>query len=148
MLLLGFGLAYTVWGIRQAVRNKPHSHLHIHGDGESHEHEHNHHGDHTHVHEECKPKLAGMSVWVIFIIFVLGPCEVLIPQLMYPAAKGNWFAVISVVLAFGIATIVTMTAIVVAGYFGLKKLPSMERYIHLTAGIAITLCGVAIKVGM
>ena len=34
-LMLGFGIAYTAWGVRQAIRNKPHSHLHVHGDGPS-----------------------------------------------------------------------------------------------------------------
>ena len=30
-LLIGFGLAYTAWGIRQALRNRPHTHWHEHG---------------------------------------------------------------------------------------------------------------------
>ena len=28
--LIGFGLAYFIWGIRRAIKNKPHSHSHMH----------------------------------------------------------------------------------------------------------------------
>ena len=28
-LLIGFGLAYAVWGLRRAYRNRPHSHFHL-----------------------------------------------------------------------------------------------------------------------
>src|SRR5512139_3971333 len=33
-LLVGFGLAYMVWGIRNAIRNRPHAHWHPHADGD------------------------------------------------------------------------------------------------------------------
>ena len=48
-LLIGFGLAYTAWGLRQAYRNRPHTHWHSH-DGLTHTHVHSHHQDHVHVH--------------------------------------------------------------------------------------------------
>jgi len=147
-LLLGFGIAYTAYGIRQAIRNKPHTHVHSHIDGEQHSHEHGHNGDHVHVHDEPSLKKTALAIWPIFIIFVFGPCEVLIPQLMYPAARGNMAGVVAVASSFGIATMLTMAAIVAAGYYGLSKLPSMERYTHLAAGVAIMLCGVAIKIGL
>ena len=49
-LLLGFGLAYMVWGIRRAIRNRPHTHAHAHADGAIHAHTHTHHEDHAHPH--------------------------------------------------------------------------------------------------
>ncbi|MCC7293947.1 MAG: hypothetical protein IT449_17950 [Phycisphaerales bacterium] len=49
-LLVGFGVAYTVWGVRRALRNKPHAHWHAHADGTLHSHVHVHHEDHVHVH--------------------------------------------------------------------------------------------------
>jgi len=146
-LLLGFGLAYTVYGIRVAVRKIPHTHPHAHLDGEKHTHEHGHHGGHVHAHDVRSAKKSHLSIWPLFVIFVFGPCEPLIPQLMYPAAKGNWNAVIAVAIFFSAATILTMSAVVTAGYYGLRKLPSMERYTHLAAGTAILLCGVAVKMG-
>src|SRR5512136_361411 len=30
-LLIGFGFAYFIWGMRRAWKNKPHTHVHIHG---------------------------------------------------------------------------------------------------------------------
>ncbi|HEX3724787.1 MAG TPA: hypothetical protein VHV08_01030, partial [Pirellulales bacterium] len=39
-LLLGFGLAYMIWGLRQAWRGIPHSHVHAHADGVVHSHPH------------------------------------------------------------------------------------------------------------
>ena len=41
-ILIAFGLVYFVWGVRQAIRNKPHVHLHVHADGALHKHEHIH----------------------------------------------------------------------------------------------------------
>ena len=143
--LITFGLVYFVWGLRRAWKNKPHQHLHIHADGQPHTHEHVHAEEHAHVHEE---KNAGnMTPWVLFTIFVLGPCEPLIPILMYPAAKENFGGVLMVTLVFGIITISTMLGIVIASTWGLKRLPlkNMERYAHALAGGTIGLCGLAIQ---
>ncbi len=52
-LLIGFGFAYMIWGIRRAIRNKPHSHTHIHQNCEAHSHLHTHHEEHLHVHQEA-----------------------------------------------------------------------------------------------
>jgi nickel/cobalt transporter (NicO) family protein len=150
-LLLGFGVAYTAWGIRQAIRFKPHTHVHTHQDSEAHSHEHVHAQEHVHVHqvEESKSlRKKLLTPWALFVIFILGPCEPLIPVLMYPAAKQHWFAVCLVALVFSITTIATMSAMVVLGYFGLSKIPSMDRYIHIAAGSAVLACGVAIMVGL
>lgn len=146
-LLLGFGIAYTVWGIRRAIINKPHKHAHAHADGAEHSHKHTHADEHAHVHKDGE-KSSKMTPWVLFTIFIFGPCEPLIPQLMYPAAKGSWFGVLAVAAVFGVATIGTMTLAVTAGYYGLGRLPSIERYAHAAAGFAITACGLAIKLGL
>ncbi len=143
--LIAFGLVYFVWGMRRAWKNKPHQHLHVHADGHPHTHEHVHAEEHAHVHDG---KNAGnMTPWVLFTIFVLGPCEPLIPILMYPAAKENFGGVLLVTLIFGTVTISTMLGIVVASTWGLKRLPlkKMERYAHALAGGSICLCGMAIQ---
>ena len=77
-LLLGFGLAYLVWGLHRAIRNKAHSHLHLHPDGTSHEHLHGHAGNHAHLHAD-EQRAGSMTPWILFTIFVFGPCEPLIP---------------------------------------------------------------------
>lgn len=138
-----FGFSYLVWGTHRAIRNKPHKHRHLHNDGAVHTHEHQHTAGHTHVHNE-KPSI---TPWVLFIIFIFGPCEPLIPLIMYPAAKGSMWGVALVALVFGGVTILTMLTAVFSVYYGLNKLPlrRFERYTHALAGLAIFLCGSAMK---
>ncbi len=142
-LLIGFGLAYTVWGLRQAYRNRPHTHWHSHG-GEVHEHLHSHHEDHLHVHEKANTK--SLTPWVIFVIFVLGPCEPLIPLLMYPAARENVSGVVAVTAIFGVVTVLTMTMLVMLSLKGMEsvKMKRFERYYHAIAGSAILACGLGV----
>ena len=141
-LLMGFGFAYFVWGLHRAIRGKPHTHIHFHGPGGNHSHEHSHLGEHTHVHES-----ANMTPWVLFTIFVFGPCEPLIPLLMYPAARSTMWSVALVAGVFGVTTIVTMLALVLSAVHGLGRLPlrRLECYSHALAGLAIFACGGAIK---
>lgn len=143
-LLIIFGLLYTVWGIRQSYLNKTHSHIHSHEDGTIHSHSHDHHNDHAHIH---KSKNKTLTPWLIFIIFVLGPCEPLIPLLIYPAANHNTFALIGVSSIFTIVTLSTMLFMVFVGIYGLNIFPleKIQKHIHLLAGISILLCGISIQ---
>lgn len=151
-LLLGFGLAYTTWGVRQAVRNRPHTHWHSHADGTLHEHRHLHAEEHAHPHAARAEQRFGRSVtpWVLFTIFIFGPCEALIPILMYPAAEGSWWGVALVAGVFGVSTVATMLATVTLGCLGLARLPlgRLERYSHALAGLALVACGLAIQFGL
>ena len=93
--------------------------------------------------------VSGTAAWIaqaLFVIFILGPCEALIPLLMYPASQHSWWGLAVVVLAFAVATIATMLAIVYVATRGLEKLPlaSAERYVHALAGAALSLCGLGI----
>lgn len=142
--LIAFGLVYCVWGIRNAIKNKPHSHTHFHDDEGEHSHKHTHHRDHSHVHTSPKKKI---TPWVLFVIFVLGPCEPLIPILMYPAAKSSLSGMFLVTAAFAAATLTTMLAIVMISLWGIRFLPlaKLHRYTHALAGASICLCGLAIR---
>lgn len=142
--LLAFGLVYMVWGVRRAVRNQSHSHVHMHGDV-IHSHEHDHHGAHVHVH--ARTGAASITPWALFIVFVLGPCEALIPLFMYPAAQNSAGLVVAVALVFGAVTLLTMLLGVVVTTVGLERLrlPSPGRYAHAVAGASIVLCGVAMS---
>jgi nickel/cobalt transporter (NicO) family protein len=146
-LLTGFGLAYLAYGIRKAIRNETHTHTHAHGDGESHEHVHDHHAGHVHPHVQPK---ASITPWVLFTIFVFGPCEPLIPILMYPAATKSAWGVALVAGVFATVTIATMMATVLAATFGLSfvKLRPLARYADVIAGASITACGAAIHLGL
>ena len=142
--LIAFGLIYTVWGIRKALRGHRHAHLHAHPSGTLHLHEHAHSGEHVHVHaSRSGPR---MTPWVLFVIFLFGPCEALIPLLMFPAAMESMGALLLVTLTFGFATVTTMLGAVLVGSEGLRWLPlrRLEPYAHAAAGVTVLLCGVAI----
>ena len=89
-LLVGFGLAYLAWGLKSAYRNRPHTQWHGHADGTVHAHTHVYRREHAHAH--AAPVAAGsapengetrsITPWVLFTIFVFGPCEPLVPLLM------------------------------------------------------------------
>jgi len=143
-MLIAFGFAYLVWGIRKAYKNRKHSHLHVHEDGTFHTHTHNHHIEHTHLHEDKVNKK--LTPWVLFVIFILGPCEPLIPIVMYPAAEHDYIGLIWVTAVFGVVTILTMLSIVVVSAYGISFLPlgKLEKYAHALAGGTILLSGLAI----
>ncbi len=148
-LLLAFGLAYMVWGIRRAWRSRPHAHVHAHADGSIHYHAHTHDAEHAHVHASAD-EVARMTPWILFLIFVFGPCEPLIPLLMYPAAKASLVGSMLVATVFGIATLAAMLTMVLIGCLGLARVTSgsMERYAHAACGGAVALCGAAVCLGL
>jgi nickel/cobalt transporter (NicO) family protein len=143
-LFIAFGLVYMVVSIRNLVKNRKHSHPHFHIGGESHTHEHTHEIEHTHVHESDVVKT---TPWILFLIFIFGPCEPLIPIVMYPASQNNIHGAIIVSLLFSVVTISTMMSIVLAFKLGLSRinLKPIERYNNLIAGSMIFLSGVAIQ---
>jgi nickel/cobalt exporter len=144
-LLIGFGLVYCVWGLRRAYRGRPHSHGHSHADAVAHAHIHSHHIEHSHVHDD---KATGsIAPWALFLVFVFGPCEPLIPILMYPAAKSSLFGLIVVTSVFGTATVATMLGVVLLARGGVNfmRLARLQRYSHVIAGATICLCGLAIQ---
>lgn len=143
-LLVAFGLAYLAWGLRHAYRSRPHTHWHSH-DGLKHSHEHLHQEAHQHLHANPE-RPRSLTPWVIFVIFVLGPCEPLIPLLMYPAAREDPAGVFLVTGVFGVITVLTMTSIVAVALMGLQtvKLKRFEPYGHALAGFAILACGLGV----
>ncbi|MDZ7267528.1 MAG: hypothetical protein ONB48_19585 [candidate division KSB1 bacterium] len=114
LLLIGFGLAYAVWGFKRAR--------------------------HRHHHEVDPQK--SLTLWTLFAIFVLGPCEPLIP-LMFAGAALDWSAVITVTTVFGLITLAMMTGQTLLAYFGtgLTRMPSLEHYGHAIAGLVIAFTG-------
>ena len=143
--LIAFGLVYFIWGVRRAVKNKPHRHVHSH-DGEiMHDHLHFHADEHFHVHEKQSRK--NLTPWVLFTIFVLGPCEPLIPLLMYPAAQNNLYGLALVTGIFGAVTILTMLSVVLLVSSGINFFPTtkLERYVHAMAGGIVFLSGISIQ---
>jgi sulfite exporter TauE/SafE len=135
-VLIAFGLLYLIWGLRRGLLKKDgHAHLHF-------------GGSHVHAEDQNHGRMkADMRPWVLFTIFVLGPCEPLIPILIYPAARGTLWDVFLVAGIFSAATITTMLATVLLLRAGALALPlqRMERYIHALAGGTILACGLSIR---
>lgn len=145
-LFILFGLGYFGWGLWRGLKNKVHHHQHVHDDGSFHKHEHHHIVTKEHIHEHQEKK-TNMTPWILFTIFVFGPCEPLIPLLMFPAAKQSMSGVILVASVFSAATIITMIAMVMVPIMGLKLFPMkfLERYMHAIAGFTIFICGIGIQ---
>jgi nickel/cobalt exporter len=143
--LIAFGLVYAVWGLRRALQNHPHTHTHLTGKLAGVTHLHTHETGSVHSHQEQQK--TSITPWVLFTVFVLGPCEPLIPILMYPASQHDIGGVVAVTAVFGLVTISTMMVIVVLSSYGFKMLPfgKMDRFSHAIAGSTIAMSGLAIQ---
>jgi ABC-type nickel/cobalt efflux system permease component RcnA len=144
--LITFGLIYAAYSVLRSARGYKHSHVHAHEDGRLHTHEHDHHQQHAHMHEVSDQH--NLTKWTLFILFVFGPCEALIPMFMVPAFEHNWFLVVAVAVVFSTVTIVTMLAAVSAGLYGFSfiSLQFLEKHANTLAGLAIASSGLAIQV--
>lgn len=153
--LLVFGAGYLAWGVWRALRGKQHGHIHLHPDGALHRHPHRHQheeghpGVHRHDHEDARQAKAAswksLTPWLLFIIFVLGPCEPLIPLFFAAAVEGAWQTVAVVTLGYTLATLAGMHLLVTLFWLGLSRLPlgPLERWSHALAGALILLAGAA-----
>ena len=155
-LLIAFGLTYCAWGLHRARRQGPRGHAHLHLAGIAHRHgrepahDHDHAADGRAAGPAPAPEASearSMTPWILFAVFVFGPCEPLIPLLMVPAAQSSRAGVMLVAGIFGAVTITTMLAIVLLSSYGLRLVPAarLERYAHAIAGFTIFLCGVGIQ---
>lgn len=117
LLLIGFGLAYAVWGLKRAQNH------------------------HHHSFELSEKKV--VTLWTLFAVFVLGPCEPLIP-LMFLATSFGLSGIVTVTVVFSFMTLVMMVGQVLLGMSGIQliKHEFAERYSHAMAGAVIALTGV------
>jgi len=142
-MLIAFGVLYSAYGLYRYSKRGAHLHLPaflrpraIRNRG-------------LHLGEEAgnKADAGSLTPWILFLIFVFGPCEVLIPMLIYPAAEHSGMGVFLVALVFGIATIGTMMSVVFLGYQGISllKFRGREHLIHLLAGVVILFSGLGMQ---
>ncbi|RMF67458.1 MAG: hypothetical protein D6743_04895 [Calditrichaeota bacterium] len=112
LLLIGFGLAYAVWGLKHF--------------------RHHHHLD----------SRRAVTIWTLVAVFVLGPCEPLIP-LMFVSAAHGWRAVVLTSVLFSVVTIMMMVGQTLLAFTGLEMvhLHKLEHYSHAAAGLVIALTG-------
>ena len=136
-VLLLFGLVYGIWGWVRAFKNKKHKHFDTVEDGSMYVYEHTHGG-------AVLPKERyKVTPWVMFIIFLLGPCEPMIPLLYFPAAKSNWWSMSLLIAVYTCCTLITMLIMVILGFYGISflKTEKLERYVHAFGGLTIFICG-------
>jgi hypothetical protein len=138
--LIAFGLAYTVWGVRHAVRRRTGLNPHLHG-GDVHMHAH---GGHSHGHDHGTGSRT--TFWALFTVFVLGPCEPLIPLFVLPASRGRWDVAVLTAVVFSVLTVATMMLLVRLALAGMSWLPleRLERWSHALAGGVIAASGLAV----
>lgn len=115
-LLIGFGVAYALWGLKH-IRDH---HLHFH-------------------------KGEIVTFWTLMAIFVFGPCEPLIP-LMFLAVQHGWSGIWLTTTAFSVTTVFMVMAQSMLAFMGLSLLPqrSLEKWSHVMAGGVIALTGLAV----
>ena len=142
--LIGVGAAFVIWGTVRAYRGKTHSHSHFHVDSTEHTHKHNHRQDHAHFHND---KASRITPWVLFIIFIFGPCESLIPLMLSAWSTAGLGGIALVSLIFGLTTILTIMGTVTLLLAGANRLPfaSLNRWSTSLAGLSLICCGVAIR---
>ncbi len=120
-LLIGFGVAYALWGLKKA-RNYKHEHIDV---------------------EDIDKKT--ITMWTLFAVFVLGPCEPLVP-LMFLATEYGWRGIFMISLVFSVVTVFMMLAQTLLAYFGIQLIRHdiAQRYSHAFAGLVIALTGIFI----
>jgi hypothetical protein len=124
ILLVTFGVAYAVWGLRKKAGH----HLHGHS-----------HPSYDHIHEEKT------TAWSLFALFSIDPCVALLPILVAAAPLG-WVAVLAVVVGYEIATITAMVSLVLLARAGVTRLKFdwIDHWGHVAAGGFIVLVGIVV----
>ena len=122
-LLIGFGLAYAAWAVWRGFSG---------GKG------------------VLPPGVSAgddrVTPWALFIVFVLGPCEPLIPLMVVPGMARDWLAVAAVVAVFGLLTVGVMLLAVLAAWRGLALLGAgrIGRHADVAAGLVVAASGAAV----
>lgn len=133
--LLLFGLIYMIYGFRHAYLNKTHKHFDV-MDEEVYVYEH------RHGQIVMPDKRVKVTPLVLFVIFVMGPSEPLIPLLFFSGTNRSVTEVTLLVTVFTVCTVLTMVVMVLLGCYGYSffRTEKLERYAHAVGGAAITFC--------
>ncbi len=125
LLLIGFGLAYGLWGLRRAAGRRVHGHAHAHYD---------------HVHDASRA-----TAWWLFLLFSADPCVAVIP-LLFSAAPLGTGQTVGIVLLYEAATIGTMIPLVLSARAGAARLrlPFLDLWGDAVANGVIVLTGVVV----
>jgi nickel/cobalt transporter (NicO) family protein len=127
VLLIGFGVAYALWGMRHMIVRRLHGHDHTHYD---------------HVHDPERT-----TVGALFAIYCADPCVAVVP-ILFAAAPLSRVETLTLVVLYEAATIATMVGLTAVARAGASVLRArwLERYGDSAAGGLIVLTGVAVAV--
>jgi hypothetical protein len=122
-LLIGFGVAYALWGLKHAQHAHPHVTV-----------------------EDAVRAYAVRRMWMLFAIMVFGPCEPLIP-LMFVASEHGPGTVTAISAVFSVVTVAMVVGQSCLSYLGVRLIqaPWMERYAHTLTGVVIVLTALFVK---
>ena len=122
-LLIGFGLAYAARAVWRSLRGRQGARL-----------------------REGPAGAGRMTPWALFIVFVLGPCEPLIPLMVVPGMARDWLAVAAVVAVFGLLTVAAMLLAVAAAWRGAALFGAgwIGRHADAAAGLVVAASGAAV----
>ena len=124
-LLVGFGVAYALWGLRHLIPPRIHGHRHVHYD---------------HVHEPSR-----MTARALFLLFSADPCVAVAP-LIFAASPLGWPRTLTIVLLYEAATLATMVGLVLPARAGARVLRArwLDRYGDAAAGGVIVVVGIMV----
>ena len=124
-LLIGFGLAYAAWAVWRGLRGGGEGGVRLPGKSAG---------------------ADGVTPWALFIVFVLGPCEPLIPLMVVPGMARDWLVVGAVVGVFGLLTVAAMLLAVAAAWRGVALLGAgrVGRHADVAAGLVVAASGAAV----
>jgi hypothetical protein len=95
---------------------------------------------------------SAVTPWVLFSVFLFGPCEPLLPLLLAPEIASRPAARLPMVLAFTAATLVAMLACTFVGLrsavlLDRPRFAFVARFHHSLSGLLVLGCGVAMRYG-
>ena len=122
LLLVGFGLAYGIWGLRKATHHR----LHVHSHG-------------------ATEDPSRLTAWTLFLLFSADRCVAVMPILFAAAPLGVWAAA-GVVVTYELATLAAMLPLVLLSRAGASRLSWhwLEHYGDGAAGGIIAAVGIAV----
>ncbi len=120
LLLMAFGMAYAIWGLRKATHERLHHHSH-------------------------DVDASRTTAWTLFLLFSADPCVAVMPILFAAAPLGAGHAA-GVVVIYELATLGAMVPLVLISRAGVAKLRWhwLDHYADGAAGGIIAVVGLAV----
>jgi ABC-type nickel/cobalt efflux system permease component RcnA len=145
-VLVGTGVAALLLLARRRGRTRRHRHAHGHVDGRTHDHEHAHVGEHCHAH----PQAGGPLALSLALVFVVGPCEILVPLSLGAFGRHGVAGLLIVGSTFAFATALTMvlSVLVIQRGLAIVRAKAILGPLSWVPGAVLIACGLALLTGL